>query len=187
MQLLNGSFDATKVDPSQGAGQLPVGKFLVIAESSEVKPNKAADGGYLQFNLKIIDGPNTGVGGAYRLNLYHSNQQTAEIAHRQLSALCHVTGVFMVTDSAQLHNIPFMVEVVAQTDPKYTQVQKVFDRNGNEPGKGGQAQQAAPAPVQQPAWGQQQAPQQAPAPVQGGWQPNAGGAPAGGNPPWARQ
>jgi hypothetical protein len=199
MAQLIQAFNAQQYDPTQGGGSLPVGKHPVIVESSEVKANKANDGGYLQLNLKLIDGPQTGTTGAYRLNLYHSNPQTAEIAHRQLSAICHVIGVFNVQDSQQLHNIPFIVEVGLQKGEEaaqkgYTEVKKVFDINGNEPGKAGQG--AAPAqpqgqggfgqqqPAQQPqqpqgggAWGQQPAQQPAQAPAQGQQAP-AWGAPA---------
>jgi hypothetical protein len=208
MAQLIQAFNAQQYDPTQGVGGLPIGKHPVIVESSEVKANAKNDGGYLQLNLKIIDGPQTGTVGAYRLNLYHSNQQTVEIAHRQLSAVCHVVGVFNVQDSAQLHNIPFMVEVGPQkNDPQYTEVKRVFDINGNEPGKAGQGQQPqqpqgfGQQPAQQPAaqqpgaWGQQG--QQPAAPAQGSapaWgapqgqqqpaqQPPQGNAPAWGQPP----
>ena len=177
MQLIK-AFNAQQYDPTQGGGSLPVGRHPVIIESSEVKANKANDGGYLQLNLKLIDGPQMGTTGVYRLNLYHSNPQTAEIAHRQLSAICHVIGVFNVQDTQQLHNIPFIVEVDFQKGEEarqkgYTEVKRVFDINGNEPGKAGQGQPAAQPqgfgqqpqqPAQQPgAWGGQQAPAQQPA------------------------
>lgn len=172
-------FNAQQFDPTQGVGGLPIGRHPVVIESSEVKANKANDGGYLQLDLKIIDGPQQGTTGAYRLNLYHSNQQTVEIAHRQFSAVCHVVGVFNVQDSGQLHGIPFVIEVGPQkNDPQYTEVKKVFDMNGNEPGKAGQGQQGAQPQGQQPAqgqggaWGggnQQPAQEQAPANNGGAW------------------
>ncbi|AXC34303.1 hypothetical protein P7I17_gp49 [Escherichia phage Halfdan] len=146
MAQLMQAFDARNVDPTQGVGGLPIGKHPVIAIKSEVKPTKDNDSGYLQFDLQVIDGPNKGAVGAYRLNLYHTNPQTVEIAHKQLSALCHVTGVFQVQDSQQLHNIPFMVEVGLQKEPnpnKYTDVKRVFDINGNEPGHANGNGQAA--------------------------------------------
>ena len=153
MQLIQ-AFNAQQYDPTQGVGSLPIGKHPVIVESSEVKANKANDGGYLQLNLRIIDGPQQGTTGAYRLNLYHSNQQTVEIAHRQLSAICHVIGVFQVTDSSQLHNLPFLIEVGPQkNDPQYTEVKKVFDMNGNEPSKAGAGAPAAQPQQQQPQGG----------------------------------
>ena len=206
MAQLIQAFNAQQFDPTQGGGSLPVGRHPVIIESSEVKANKANDGGYLQLNVKLIDGPQTGTTGAYRLNLYHSNPQTAEIAHRQLSAICHVIGVFNVQDSQQLHNIPFIVEVGLQKGEEaaqkgYTEVKKVFDINGNEPGKAGQGAPAA-QPQQQPAqggFGQQQPAQQPQqpaaqpqgnAPAWGGGQPaqqQPQGAPAGNAPAWGQQ
>tara|TARA_Y100001973_G_scaffold106643_1_gene186082 strand:+ start:20408 stop:21115 length:708 start_codon:yes stop_codon:yes gene_type:complete len=203
MAQLIQAFNAQQYDPTQGVGGLPIGRHPVVIESSEVKANSKNDGGYLQLNLKIIDGPQQGTTGAYRLNLYHSNQQTVEIAHRQLSAVCHCVGVFNVQDSGQLHGIPFVVEVGPQkNDPQYTEVKKVFDINGNEPGKAGQGQ--APAQTQGQgqgqgggAWGgQQQAPAQQQQPAQNGG--NWGGqqqAPAdqgqnqnnGGQPAWGGQ
>lgn len=175
MAQLIQAFNAQQYDPTQGVGGLPIGKHPVVVDSSEVKPNKENNGGYLQLNLKIIDGPQTGTVGAYRLNLYHSNQQTVEIAHKQLSAVCHVAGVFMLQDSAQLHNIPFIVEVGPQkNDPQYTEVKKVFDINGNEPGKAGQGQ--APAQPAAAPQGFAQQPQQQPAQQQA---PAAWGAPQG--------
>ena len=201
-QLLQ-AFNAQQFDPTQGGGSLPVGRHPSIIESSEVKANKANDGGYLQLNVKLIDGPQTGTTGAYRLNLYHSNPQTAEIAHRQLSAICHCVGVFNVQDSSQLHNIPFIIEVGLQKGEEaaqkgYTEVKKVFDINGNEPGKAGQGAPAA-QPQQQPAqggFGQQQPAQQPAAqpqdnaPAWGGGQPaqqQPQGAPAGNAPAWGQQ
>ena len=194
-QLLQ-AFNAQQFDPTQGGGSLPVGRHPVIIESSEVKANKANDGGYLQLNLKLIDGPQQGTTGAYRLNLYHSNPQTAEIAHRQLSAICHVIGVFNVQDSAQLHNIPFIIEVGFQkghepgSNPEakgYTEVKKVFDINGHEPGKAGQGAPAPAQPQGQGGFGQQQPAQQPAAwgqPQQPAAQPQQ---PAGNAPAWGQQ
>lgn len=217
MQLMN-PFDATKFDPTQGGGGMPVGKHPVVIVESEVKPTKDNTGGLLELTLQIIDGPAKGQKGAYRLNLYNQSQQAVEIAHRQLSTICHAIGVFQVQDSQQLHNIPFIVDVTLQKDPEaakkgYTEVSRIYDRNGNEPGKPAQGGPAQPAqggntwgggqpgqgqPAQQqapqggnPGWGQpqggnqQQAPQQ---PQGGGWQQNAGGGnQGGGNAPWGQK
>lgn len=203
MQLMN-PFDATKFDPTQGVPSMPVGKHPVVIVDSEVAPTKDNTGGMLVLTLQIIDGPAKGQKGSYRLNLYNQSQQAVEIAHRQLSAICHAIGVFQVQDSQQLHNIPFVVEVTLQKSPEaaakgYTEVSRVYDRNGNEPGKPVQGGPAQPAQGGgqwggQPTAGQQQAPQGG-APAWGG-QPAAGqpnpaqGQPAaggGGNPGWGGQ
>lgn len=171
MAKLISQFDPAAFDPSQSVGSLPIGKHPVVIESDEVKANKNNDGGYLQFNVRVIDGPNAGAIGAYRLNLYHTNAQTVEIANKQLSAVCHVVNVFRLgqngDDTSVLHNIPFVVEVAAQKDnASYTEIKRVFDMNGNEPSRAGAS---APANTQQQ---QSNQPQQQQPPVNqsgGGW------------------
>lgn len=194
MAQLMAMIDATKIDPTQGLPALPVGKHPVVITESEVKAVKSGDGGMVEFTLQIIDGPAKGSHGAYRLNLYNSNPQSVEIAHKQMSALCHVLGVYQVNDTQQLHNRPFIVEVGLQKGEEakekgYTEVKRVFDINGHEPGKQGQAgQPAQTAPVGGSPWGgqppantapptTQQPPQtgQPPAPW-GGGNANTGGA-----------
>ncbi|WUU86596.1 single strand DNA binding protein [Acinetobacter phage vB_AbaSi_W9] len=169
MAKLIAAFNPQQYDPTQGAAMLPVGRHRVVITNSEVKPTADNANGYVQFDVQIIDGDLNGVTGAYRLNLYHSSPQASEIAHRRLSALCHVCGVLgSIQDTAQLHNIPFMIEVVKQTkgegaEKGYTEVSKVFDANGNEPKQGGNsaaavAQNAGQTPPNGNggAWGGQQ-------------------------------
>lgn len=199
MTKLYQEFDATQFDPSQGSAQLPVGKHPVVISGSEVQANKENTGGYLKLDLTIIDGPHKGATGVYRLNLYNSNQQAVDIAHRQFSAVCHAIGVYKVQDSQQLHDRPFIIEVGFQKgqepgsnpDAKgYTEVKRVFDRNGGEPGKpaqnppaqvqGGGSQQSAPTGqwgggqqfspgTSQPPQGGAQTNQVPPAGAGGGW------------------
>jgi hypothetical protein len=60
MPQLEVPFNALQFDPTQGSGVLPVGKHPVIIEASEIRPTKENDGSaYLQFQLKITDGPFT--------------------------------------------------------------------------------------------------------------------------------
>ena len=196
MAALVKPFDASKVDPEQGMSNLPVGRHKVVIETSEVKPTKDGSNGKVQFNLVIVEGDSQNVTGAYNLNLYHSNPQVVQIAEKQLSALCHVTGVMNLADTQQLHGIPFYIEVVKQTkgegaEKGYTEIKKVFDASGNEPKAGGNIQQNSgnanafqqanePAPNQQQnggSWGGGQVADNVPPPNQnqqqnqnsGGW------------------
>jgi hypothetical protein len=182
MAQLIAAFNAKDFNPEQGTGSLPIGKHPVVITDSEVKATEKNDGGYLELHLKIIDGPQTGATGAYRLNLYNKSEKAVEIAHRQMSALCHVIGVYNVQDTQAMHNLPFVIEVAFQKghapgDPDskgYTEVKKVFDINGNEPGKAGAGQQQA-QPAQ--SFAQQQPAQQQQQPAQGfqQQQPQGGG------------
>lgn len=176
-QLLN-PFDATQWNPAQSSGQLPIGnKQVCQIIASEVKANSANDGGFLEFILEILDGPNVGSTGAYRLNLYNQSQKAVEIAHRQMSALCHVVGIFNVSDTSALHNKPFRIDVGYQKGqdpatnpdaPGYTEVKKVYDVNGNEPGKAPAPQAAPPVQTAAPAPAPAVQPVVAPAPWAGG-------------------
>lgn len=194
-------FNAHEFDPTQGGNfkQLPIGKHPVIIVASEIKATKDNSGGMIVYDLECIDGPAKGNSGVLRIQIYSQNDKAREIAKTQQSALCYVTGVFMLQDTGQLHNIPFAVEIeeqpltLEQLDKKsqgqtvipFTQVRKILDINGNEPcASGAVAQTPAPTPAPAPtqaanAWGggQAQAPAPAPAPApaqasqpaQGGW------------------
>jgi len=193
MSVLN--FDATKVEPAGLSQQLPVsdsnGHLVMIAES-EMKENKNKDGGYLELMLTILDGPHKGESGAYRLNLFHNNPKTVEIAYRQLSAVCHAVGLLQVADSTQLHNLPFRAVVGLQKgdNPEgYTEVKGVLTKDGLAPGK-----TAAPTPPAQPAaaagFGQPPVPPQQPsAPPTGFSQPapDPAAQSTAAAPPWQQQ
>lgn len=167
-------FDASQIEPSTGSAQFPVGRHpVVIRSSSQQAVKDKPTEGMLLLQLEIIDGPHKGVTGPYRLNLWNSSQQAAEIASKQLSAICHVVGTHHLVDKvnmcSELFNKPFVIAVSQQTqNPQYTQIDGVVDMSGN-PAKRGQLPSAPPqqqAP-QQPAYAPQpQAPQQ-PAPT---WQ-----------------
>lgn len=206
MAQLHQPFNAQAVDPTQGGNfsQLPLGTHVVVATASEVKANNANTGGMVVYELQVIAGPKEGATGPLRLNLYSSSEQARHIAEKQFSALCHATGVYLVQDTSQLHNIPFGVVVTeqpltaeqqakkdaGQNVTPFTQVSRILRADGSDPAgppANMQQQAAAPAPQQQyappapapaaaPTGWAAPAPQQAPAPAPaaGGW----GGAPA---------
>jgi Protein of unknown function (DUF669) len=182
-------FDARTVEPASFAPPPPLADYHVRITNSEPKATKDESGGYLELTLEILDpGPYLNRKIPYRLNLFNKNTQTCEIAYRQLSAVCHVVGVFNVQDSRQLWNIPFIATIGPQTNaPTYPNVFDVKDINGNAAGKTPAATGVtaippaappppayapAPAAAAPPAW-------QPPAPA---WQPPAPAAAAA--PPW---
>lgn len=174
-------FDARNIPPaSVGTSQLPVSDkdgHLVTITDSEVKPTKSGDGGLLELTLTIMEGEFAGQNGIYRLNLWNSSDKARQIAQGQMSAVCHVTNVFNVQDSRQLHGIPFRAVVALQkgneqnnnNEAGYTEVKGVKFAGGGDPGKPNQQQQAP----------QQQQPQPTFVPNtqqnNGGFQPNNGG------------
>lgn len=195
----NWSFDARSVAPSMGFEPVPQDWYKVVIRKSNIKPasNNPANM-MLELSMEVLEGPQRGKVIPWNLNLFHTtSQQAVEIAHKSLSALCHVTGVFQVAaqpgqDNAvpMLHNIPFFAFVVVaqgQQGP-LNNVRGLKDINGNEPGKTGGApmQQPAPptvAPAFQPGPPQQppQQPTQYAAP--GGYSPQPQQPPQGGPAP----
>lgn len=147
------AFNPLDHDPSQGTPNWPLGKHPVIIKGSEVAGTKDGANGMLVFDLLIIDGPEKGFVGKYRLNLYHTNEDAVRIAHKQLSAICHVVQTFQLgpdgTQLQYLYEKPFVIEVGLQKGEEaaqkgYTEIKRVFDMDGNEPGKRNQGGQGAP-------------------------------------------
>jgi hypothetical protein len=208
-------FNPADHDPTRtGGGQaLPVGKYpVVITGCSKEDSQNNSNNAMLVFTLQAIDGPNKGASGAYRLNIWHEKTTVREIAHNQLAAVCAVTGVGGLTNGCpELFGKPFVVDVVPQpnNDKGYTQVNSVFDMQGQPPKKGapapantappaqawaGQAPAAAPPAQAAPSWQPPQQPAQ-PAQAAPSWQPpGVGGAAqaapaapaAGAQPSWAQ-
>lgn len=204
MSGINYTFDATQYAPEQGGSAHPVGKFSATITGTAIQPTKDGTGGMFVAEYTTDQGKIS-----HRFNLWNQSQRAVDIAHKQMSALCHAVGVFRVemsNEGAALRGGRLVIEVGAQKGEEgYTEVKRVFDANGNEPGKpvpagppGGSPAVGA-APQQQPApanaWGgapTQPAPQQPapafapqPAPAAGGWQQTAAPAAApAGTPPW---
>lgn len=185
MQL---NFDASQVKPSE-AGLEPI-RFdgwvkAVIVESVE---DKSAELDYqgqpvkLRLALKhqIIEGPFKDRIFYNGLNLRNPSAQAVEIAYRDLSAICHATGVIQCASSEQLHNRPMYVKIqfipagpdkqnVHRPDRNevrgYKSVQAYEQQKAQEAASGGAAPAAAPAFVPPAA--------AAPAPAAQGWAPPA--------------
>lgn len=175
------TFDATQVAPDQGGAIHPIGsKFPFVIVNTAIKPNKDNTGGYLQVDYQTPVGVISD-----RFNKWNPNADTVRIADGQLSALCHVTGVFRITGAshcAELRGARGCIDVVPQLDKVtkqpngYTQVGARYDVNGNLPGRSGAP---APAPAAAPAPGGFAAPPQPAPAAAAGWPAAASAAPAG--------
>lgn len=230
-------FDATRVQPQQGMDKHPVGMFDFQINNTYLAPSK--DNTYLML-MVVLASPVGQITRNYIVDaepMSADAAKTIEIANKQLSALCHAVNIHRITYPKHQNGQPIFdqaarelrggrgrMEVAYQKGQEpsaenpaggYVEVRKVFDSQGNEPGKQsgapqvqqaqqqqqGQPQQAwggqptqqptqqpvNPAQAQQPTWGGAAPQQQAPANNAVGWQPgpNATGAPAT-NPPWGK-
>jgi hypothetical protein len=111
-------FDASTVPEQQEFTALPEGQYVMIATSSEWKATKAGTGEYLQFVFEVLDGPSKGRKVWARLNLKNPNQTAVDIAQRELAALCRAVGVIKPSNSAELHNTPFLATIGIEVDDR---------------------------------------------------------------------
>jgi hypothetical protein len=181
-------FDIETIAPEQGPSfeVWPHAKYPVRITGAEIMPvNGAPHNLRLVYQLTCMQGPMQGKVHPYGLNIHHDDPQTREISRKQLSALCHATGRRGIRDAQQLVGADFIAEIGPQRkNPEYSEVKRVFDVRGGEPGKA-QSTPAAPAPAPAyinavPAYAQ---PGPAPTPAApaapaGGWAAPAQGATA---------
>jgi Protein of unknown function (DUF669) len=175
MSLLN--FDASRVAPSTGEQDpVPAGWYDVVMDQSEMKPTKdsaTTGNAFLECRFNIASGTYTGRKLFSRLNLRNNNPVAAEIAYKELSAICHAVNLLQVQDSQQLHGLPMKAKVkVRPGDGQYGPQNEIstFKPANFVPEQAGAAvAPGAVPPMQQPPampaqpWA---APGQAPAPAQ---------------------
>ncbi len=212
-------FDATNIEPSQPSGNIhPPGKKLpTVISGTCITPTKDSSGLMLVLSLTTPMGQIDN-----RYNLWNKNEQAVDISRKQLSAVCHSVGIYQLKSvpanptpadyekaGIELRNSRLMIDVDYQkgNEPSaerpqggYTEIKRIYDANGNEPGKAPAAAAqpqsggwSAPAGnAAQPAangqgWGNQAQPAQAQSPQQAaqGWSPgpSTGG---GDKPAWAK-
>lgn len=160
MAMLNGTFDATQVEPSKPLEPVPTGDYVCMIEDSDLKTTKSGDGQFIELTMRILDGPFKGQPVWSRINLVSTKSSVAQrIGQEQFSALCHAVGVLQVNDTSQLHNRPFIAKVVYV--PPKDQYQASNDVKGYKAIADGAsmpatqapaAQQTAPAAAAQPSW-----------------------------------
>lgn len=115
------NFNAHNVEPSSGERQiLPEGWYRALIIKTEQKPVKDSDDKKfflaMTMQLQSVETGQTYEGVVNRFNLWNDNPEAVRIAQGDLSKLCHVLRVFDITNTEQLHNIPFQIKVTHQTD-----------------------------------------------------------------------
>jgi hypothetical protein len=104
-------FDASQVEPTTSFDPIPAGKYLAMITASEMKPNKAGTGSYLELVFTILESEHKGRQLWSRLNLDNPNELAVKIARAELSAVCRAVGVLTPRDSVELHNLPLVIRV----------------------------------------------------------------------------
>lgn len=110
MANLNG-FNASEVESTNDFDPIPANKYVAVITASQMKENKNKNGDYLELTFQVIEGEYKNRLLWARLCLTHSNPTTAKIARGHLSAICKAVGVLTPRDSAELHNLPLVINV----------------------------------------------------------------------------
>lgn len=147
----NYNFDAARYQPLQELPRHPIGtKFQAQIVDTTEGPNKENTGRNFSVTFQTQHGKIP-----KNYSYLHTNGRTTEIAHQQMAALCYAIGIQFIDlnqDGANIRGAWCLIDVTEQKNADYNQVSKIYDMQGNEPGKGpGPAPAPAPAPQQPPA------------------------------------
>jgi len=104
-------FNCEGIEPAKSFDVLPRGKYDVIVAASDVKETKAGTGTFLEVEYHIIDGEHEGRRYWERFNVTNPNADAERIGRSQLAALCGAVGIVKLSDSAELHDKPLVIEL----------------------------------------------------------------------------
>ena len=110
MANLNG-FNASNVEPANDFDPIPANKYVAVITASQMKENKTKTGDYLELAFQVVEGEYKNRLLWARLCLTHPNPTTSKIARSQLADICKAVGVLTPGDSAELHNLPLVINV----------------------------------------------------------------------------
>lgn len=115
------SFDATNVQPASVSDPIPAGWYPCEITDCEVIPTKGpGKGTRVKFEYTVLSGDYKGRKFFGSINNKNANAQAQEIGQKELSAICHATGVIVVSDTAQFVGKMISVKVkVKAADGEY--------------------------------------------------------------------
>ena len=154
MALFN--FNAASVEPMQSRSfePLPKGDYEMMIVKSDVKPTQAGTGHYIELEMHVLGGEHSGRRIWERLNIDNPNKTAQDIASAALASLCYAVGVEDMTETEQLHDIPFVAHIeIDKKDPTRNRVMGYAGISAPAPKAAAPAARpAATAPAKKP-WG----------------------------------
>lgn len=140
MAQLPSVFRAQDHDSMDDFSPIPADDYLVEIVKSEIKDTKAGDGKRLVMQAKVIGGDYNGRILFIGLNIVNPNPTAVEMAHKELKSIAVACGKGdgTISDSQELHAIPFMCKVVVKpaTDqwPEQNQIKGYWEVEGGAVG-----------------------------------------------------
>lgn len=150
------NFNAASVEPmpSRSFEPLPKGDYEMMIVKSDVKPTQAGTGHYIELEMHVLGGEHSGRRIWERLNVDNPNKTAQDIASAALASLCYAVGVQDMTETEQLHDIPFVAHIeIDKKDPTRNRVMGYAGISAPAPKAAAPAARpAAAAPAKKP-WG----------------------------------
>lgn len=153
MAFLN--FDATSVQPNDSFAPIPAGTYIAQITDSSIKPTKSGTGTMLNLTWTILDGQFANRKVFDRINVQNANHEAEKIGQRQLSSICHATGVMKLQDSNQLHGKPVKITVKIRQSAEWgdsNEVKSYESAGGVSPAPFAGAQQVSAPASSTPPW-----------------------------------
>tara|TARA_R110000824_G_scaffold82382_2_gene206468 strand:+ start:7810 stop:8277 length:468 start_codon:yes stop_codon:yes gene_type:complete len=145
MAQLKKNFRVEDAPISTAYDSLPPGDYVCIVTESEMKPTKKPGGEYLMLSLEVVEGKYKNRRLWSRLNIVNANSAAVEIAERQLADLCRAVGRTEISDSNELHDVPFTAVVkVRPADGAYDESNDVVAYKSAKTASGVPATSASP-------------------------------------------
>lgn len=115
MVALPQTFNTADLPESSALPLIPPGNYKAVIVESELKPTSKGDGQFLALKVVLTEGQYANTEFIERLNIINPNQQAVEIAYKTLARISEAVGMNQTpSDSVQLHNKPFMVEITTE-------------------------------------------------------------------------
>lgn len=148
------NFDASTVQPQDSFAPIPAGTYVAQVTDSSIKPTKSGTGTILNLTWTILDGQYVNRKVFDRINIQNANPEAEKIGQRQLSAICHASGVLKLADSNQLHGKPVKITVKIRQSAEFGDSNEVksYEQTGSAAPMFSAAQQAQQAPASTPPW-----------------------------------
>lgn len=115
--------------PDANFEPIPVGEYVGMITSSDLKNTKAGDGQFIEMDVQIVEGQYSGRILKERLNIKNKNEKAVEIAYQTLKKICNAINKTSVSDTEELHNIRLIVRVDIEKSSPY--MKDGIEKEGN--------------------------------------------------------
>jgi hypothetical protein len=149
-------FNAASVEPMQSRSfdPLPKGDYEMMIVKSDVKATQAGTGHYIELEMHVLGGEHSGRRIWERLNIDNPNKTAQDISQAALAALCHAVNVPDMSETEQLHDIPFVAHIeIDKKDPTRNRVMGYVGTTAPAPKSAPAVKPAAAAPANKKPWG----------------------------------